>query len=278
MKIILGTVQFGLNYGINNKEGKPDIQKVFGILDEARVQGIDTLDSADGYGDSADVIGLYQQKTGFKFKIISKFCLDQPNESIYPHLEKSLKRFQLSSFHCYFFHRFNDFKSYTKFKEVVDLKKQGLIKNLGVSLYSNQELEQVINHPDIDFIQLPFNVFDSSLEKQKLLYAAHKNGKEIHVRSVFLQGLFYKKPVELQGNQVEFTDNLTELNVIQKESGLSMEELSLSYVNHFDFINHVVIGVDNKDQLKKNISPEALLKLQNIKIKNQELLDPSKWK
>ena len=70
--MVLGTVEIGLDYGINNKEGKPSHKQAFELLDAAFENGIRELDTAEGYGDSEDIIGEYQRQTGNSFLIDTK--------------------------------------------------------------------------------------------------------------------------------------------------------------------------------------------------------------
>ncbi len=283
-KLILGTVQFGLDYGINNKNGKPEQEAVVNILKEANRLNISTLDTADLYGDSADRIGAYLSAGGNEFKIISKFCRTD-DRSIESYLQESLHRLKISSLEGYLFHRFDDFLKFDNFPEFIKLKEKKLVRKLGVSLYSNEQLKVAVENHYVDLIQLPFNLFDSSSEKIDLLEKAKAAGKEIHVRSVFFQGLFFIAPNELQGSLKDLSENLKDLQKIQKESGVEMKDFCLSYVDSFKCIDKIVVGVDTSDQLVKNFSysrpplrSDSIQKIKEINIKDKNLLDPSKWK
>ena len=126
-KIILGTVQFGLDYGINNSSGKPDKAKVFDILKEAYDQGIRVLDTADGYGDSSELISAFTKESGKKFKLISKFVVQDKSESAHQIFSKTLQRLECDSLECYFFHRFDDYKCFQDFEGLLFLVDDGRI-------------------------------------------------------------------------------------------------------------------------------------------------------
>ncbi|MBC7427492.1 MAG: aldo/keto reductase [Bacteriovorax sp.] len=285
MKLILGTVQFGLEYGINNSIGKASREEIFKILNKAYELNIRDLDTSDLYGDALEVLEDYSSEFGDKFNIMSKFILENESETIIGHLNESLKRLSSTSIEGYSFHRFNDYKKLKNLNEISqELKSQGLIKKIGVSLYSNEELEIAINDPAVDTIQLPFNLFDSDPKKIALLEMAKKLKKEIHVRSIFLQGIFYMDINQLTGNLISFKPALESLHAIRNSEGLSVEDLCFGFVNSFDCIDGIVFGVDTIEQLdrnlmsaQKNVSEKIKEKILEINNYEKGLLNPSKW-
>lgn len=284
MRLGLGTVQFGLEYGINNKEGKPSREKAFEILKEAYRLGIRELDTADLYGDALEVLGEFHLKHTERFKIYSKLVRENKKIKIESYLNGALKRLNLKKIDTYFFHRFQDYVEYENLQEeVVVLKSSGKISKMGVSLYNNFELQKVLSDSAIEVIQLPFNLFDCDEEKVDLLKKCKDQGKEIHIRSLFLQGLFFKEPSQLKNNLVKFSNSLIELNRIVERAQLSIEEICFAHVKNFP-IDLVVMGVDNVDQLHRNIkwseskiNQNIFNDLGNIKIEDKKLLNPSTW-
>ncbi len=195
-KIILGTVQFGLDYGINNKAGKPTYDTIKEILDLSFKKNINFLDTAEAYGDSQEKIGNYHSHSSNVFRVITKFSpsrKDLPN-NISERIKCNLNTLKVESLYSYMFHSYTDFKTYFSLfkKELLSMKNEGLIKKIGVSLNSNEEIEDVLNCNHIDLIQLPFNLLDNNNQRKKTLIKAKEKGLEIHTRSVFLQGLFLK--------------------------------------------------------------------------------------
>lgn len=284
MKLVLGTVQFGLNYGINNSLGKPSLENAFAILDRASELGIDELDTADAYGDSAEVLSSYfKQFPQKKFKVMSKFISDD-KISYTSSLEKSCQRLGLEFLDGYYFHRFEDFRKFDEFNNVRELKAAGKLKKLAVSLYSLDDLQLAVHSKEVDIIQLPFNIFDRSVEKINLLIEAKKNNKAVYVRSVFLQGLFFKDLNLLPPNLFPLKDALIELHRLVDQYKINMEELCLNFAVQQDYIDKVVIGVDavsqlerNIDSIKKQLPIELINEVLNIKISSPELLNPVNW-
>lgn len=157
-KLILGTVQFGLNYGINNTSGKPDEKRVHSILDEAFEKGIRLLDSAEAYGDAHELIGSYHALSQNKFDLITKYSSSRRDlpEDLIARVKFDIQTLNCTCLYAYMFHSFTDFKTYFEtFKGGIEqLKKEGLIKKMGVSVYTNNELEELLNFDAVELVQL----------------------------------------------------------------------------------------------------------------------------
>lgn len=283
-KLALGTVQFGLAYGINNKSGKPSRGEAFSILHLALESGVTLLDSAEGYGDSITVIGDFiKQNPAADFKIVSKF-ISNPSQSISHGLASSLKALQAEQLYAYLFHRIQDYKSGLFTSELLELKHAGKFTKLGVSLYDLDDLRIVLEDKNIELIQIPFSVFDNSAEKRQLLNHAKSQGKEIHVRSVFMQGLFHKDPDELKGKLEPLKNPLSRMQTLVARFDLRMDSVCLNHALSQPFIDKVVVGVETMEQLKSNITvagqqipPELFELLEEIDVEQKELLNPSNW-
>jgi aryl-alcohol dehydrogenase-like predicted oxidoreductase len=287
-KIVLGTVQFGLDYGINNIAGKPGGEEVKSILDFAFQNNIHLLDTAEAYGDSHEAIGAYHKSSSNKFNVITKFSSKRKDLSgkLTIRISQNLKVLNIDSLYAYMFHSFNDFKSYNDiFKnEIKELKDKGIVNKFGVSVYTNDEIDQLLNYDNIDLIQLPFNLFDNSSQRSTVISQARKRGIEIHTRSAFLQGLFFKNRNSLPVKLVSLKPYLDKIEGILKANDLNMNDLSLNYVIQQDNIDNVLIGVDSVDQLKENIkslqhqiSDKVIRQIDSINVKETALLNPSNW-
>jgi aryl-alcohol dehydrogenase-like predicted oxidoreductase len=283
-KIAIGTVQLGLSYGINNQTGKPSQDVAFDILRKAVGYHIHMLDSAEAYGNSLQVIAAFL-KSGHSgaFNIISKFIGD--GAAVSAKVEASLKELGIPALYAYMFHRFEDYRSGRYRDELLSLQKAGKIRKLGVSLYGAHELEAVVNDAAIDVIQLPFNPLANSAETIGLVKEAKAKGKEIHVRSVFLQGLLFKDPEELTGNLKGLYEPLKTFHKVLKDYNLGVRQACLNYALHQPWIDYVIIGVETTEQLEQNIdaitpqfSPALAQELESIFVPDLSLLNPSTWK
>ena len=283
-KIVLGTVQLGLPYGINNAQGKPNEEEAFRILDLALQNNISLLDTADAYGNATEVIGAYLYRNpSATVEIINKFIDD--NISLSVKFEKSLRLLSSNSLYAYMYHRFSDYSSGKFAKDLNRLKEEKKIMKVGVSVYSLQELEQVIADTTVDLIQLPLSPFDYSHEKQELVKEAKAAGKEIHVRSVFLQGLLFKTPDQLTGNLKSLYEPLKKFHEIVHSLQLNARQVCLNYAVHKAEIDHVLIGVDTATQLRENMDSilpyfdgEIMKKVESIVVSDVAMLNPSNWR
>jgi len=120
-KFTLGTIQLGMEYGIANKSGKPDMGKSFEILETAVSRGINSFDTAEAYGDSEAVLGeFFKSLNGEKPLLTTKFKVASSGDTssadiekqIYGFVEQSLKRLKIRKIPIYMLHNAKDMKQY----------------------------------------------------------------------------------------------------------------------------------------------------------------------
>ena len=270
-KIGLGTVQFGMAYGISNKNGQTSNDEVSQILKYAQGENIDILDSASAYGNSEEVLG---ENDLSYFNIVSKFMPPKDGQSIFIQFEKSLKDLGVNSIYGYLAHRPLDLiENPSRWTELTKLKSSNRIKKIGFSLNDPLELDQLLERNLIpDLVQVPYNYFDRRFETA--LKNLKQQGCEIHTRSTFLQGLFFVSPENLSEFFDEIKPNLKLLQEIPTLNGAL-----LGFVLEKDFIHKAILGVENVNQLKHNVdsiqNPTALPNLVNNI--SEDILIPSRW-
>lgn len=270
-KLGLGTVQFGLPYGISNNSGQTSAEEVAKILETAKAFQINTLDSASAYGNSEEVLGLNNLSS---FKMISKFMPPSKGQGILIQLTQSLENLGLESFYGYLAHRPLDILDDPhQWEDLLKFKSEGKVKNIGFSLNEPGELERLLNkgiNPDL--VQVPYNYFDRRFEAG--IKELKSKGCEVHTRSVFLQGIFFMNPQELN----VFFNDIKPLITQLQESPLLNGEL-LRFVLNKPFIDKVIIGVENEKQLIENVENlENASELPELKIKiSENIVNPSKW-
>jgi aryl-alcohol dehydrogenase-like predicted oxidoreductase len=284
-KLILGTVQMGLSYGINNKSGKISLQNSIEILEYAYDSGIEILDSAAAYGNAHEVIGAFHEKHPEKrFKIITKLP-HETNMNITEKVDEYLNELRVDQLDALLFHSFSTYKSHLDDFEVLrQLKADEKTRQIGVSVYTNEELETVLSNDDIDIIQLPFNLFDNVNLRGDLLKIAKSKGKTIHTRSALLQGLFFKDVSDNAKIVQNLNSELQTLTKISRTHKIPISKLALSYCLIQSNIDNVLIGVDSIEQLQNNLQAvnydlkqNVIDEINTIKIKNLDLLNPSLW-
>lgn len=284
MKLALGTAQFGMDYGISNKRGKICREEVIAILDEARNSAIDMLDTANSYGCSEEQIGEYCKNKGSHFKIVTKIVSSSPRE-VTTMYETSLKRLRTNRVYACLLH---DFKSFTKDIEIwnalQDLKMKGSVDKIGFSLYYPEEVDFLIEKKiGTDILQIPYSIFDQRFSE--LLPVLKKRNVEIHVRSVFLQGLFFMEPAGLNSFFDKAKNSLLALQGIARKSKVPVSALCLTFALLNEFIDKVVIGVESLSNLKENISAvvykaevkDLYNELLNLREHDEDIVLPTRW-
>jgi len=276
-KLALGTVQFGLNYGISNSAGQTTQQEVVTILKSSLVFGLNVLDTAFMYGTSEEVLG----NTGLnsQFKIISKYPVPEAGLKIADYLQKSLNRLQVGSLYGYLAHSADSLlENKLEWIELKNLKATGLVSKIGYSLYSPEQLKNLLSREMIpDLVQVPYNVFDRRFEPW--FGILKNNNVEIHTRSSFLQGLLLVDPKELSSYFDPVRKNLMEI----RGRFASVEELSgalLYFCTNNPMIDQVIMGVNDANQLGQNIKSILSAPLMNwspFENISDEILLPFNW-
>jgi aryl-alcohol dehydrogenase-like predicted oxidoreductase len=278
-KLILGTVQFGIDYGINNVAGQTAPDEIERILSVCKEYEIPKLDTSQAYGNSEQILG---RLTDDKFRIISKYANE--NLTVEKAFNDSLKRLNKGSLYGYLVHHLDSFRKQPAiWEQMIVLKNSKLVEKIGFSIYMTEELEYLLaKNIDFDLIQFPYNIFDRSFEPY--FEELKRKNIEIHVRSVFLQGLFFKTPDDLPEKLSSLSPYLKNVASFCKGKDISIEELALNTAIHNKYIDGVLIGVDNHAQLLRNIKsilPEYTFDMKDfvdsIIIKEKDLLKPINW-
>lgn len=262
-KLVLGTVQLGMDYGIANKKGKPQQEESSALLSYALKSGIVTLDAARHYG-SEEVIG--ESGLTDQFTTVSKFKLDEThlkslelaiNEARKSVL-KSCEALKVNKLAVCLFHQDKDvpIALVAKLLPTIlsQLKEEGLIKVGGISVYHPEELNEITDWNAIEAVQLPMNVFDLRVLKDGLLQRLKDKSIIVFIRSVFLQGLILMDVDDLPPHLIWAKQYLERINDLAKNAGLSVAQLAFSYIRDMDGVSSLVVGAENEDQLKHNIA------------------------
>lgn len=286
MKIALGTVQFGLDYGVANRKGQPRLEEISNILDKARASGIEMLDTAAAYGTSEETLGIIGVDN---FAIVSKIPPAQSSiqitkSYIQKHLKQSLDYLRLDSLYGYLFHRPLELLSTegeALYKQLLSLKHQGLIKKIGVSIYAPEDLEQLVPFFDFDLVQAPMNIVDRRMLDSGWLLKLSKKNVEIHIRSAFLQGLLLMATDERPEYFKPWSSIFYDFDSWLKENNYSALEAAVGFLNGIDEIDKIVIGVDSTKQLSEiiSVSQSKIYKVpDSFKSDAVELINPALWK
>lgn len=288
MNLCLGTVQFGLNYGIEKK--RIDANKITEILKTALKNEIIMLDTAQNYGNSEKLIGNFEKRDSFK--IISKISSNSLNnindsEELRNLLQISLDNLNISSLDGLLLHKPEDLKNNKLLDNLNILKEKGYFLNLGVSTYSPDEANMALELENIKYIQVPYNILDTRLDKIDFFKKAKSKNKTIFVRSIFLQGVLLKQhnkyPSFLEGLK-EF-DQFIESEI--KKIGCTKLTFLLNFIKNNKKIDYIVVGIDSLENLEEIIEAYNYKGLEDYnydKLRDkfinipENLLNPSLWR
>lgn len=296
MDLCLGTVQFGMNYGIRGQK-QPDLKDAIKMLDYAVQNGITNIDTANAYGTAEDVIGDFLQKNTIereKLFIVSKChpnllddCSSERYYSIIKgNLTNSLSRLHTDYLDSYLLHS----SRYVYNDAIIDalnqVKKEGYAKKVGVSVYEVDEAKKCIERENVDFMQLPYSIFDQRMLQGKVFEMAGSCDIQIHSRSTFIQGLILMEENEVPSFLDKAKPILRKIDDMCREYDISRIELAMGFVKCQSAISHLVFGVDNIEQLKQDmelfehcIPKETILEISKEFTDLQtDIVMPSLWK
>lgn len=261
-KMTLGTVQLGMNYGVNNSNGMPSEEDSFAILDAAYEGGVTFLDTSDDYGKSEEVIGKYiKNNPDKKFNICTKFNVkDVAPEDVYKTLKDfallSCKKLSIDCIPIFMSHSEKNFIDYGKHltDALAQLKKDGIIKCAAISMSRKDAINDIIECGGFDAIQLPLNILDNKEIINGTIKKMHDAGMAVFIRSVYLQGLFFRKPEQLADSKLKIAiPYIEKVNEIAKKENMSVAQLALSYIRDTVGVDSLVVGSETPAQVKENI-------------------------
>jgi len=282
MKLAIGTVQFGINYGINNKNGIPRDIDVSEIFDLSIKNNINYLDTSISYGNSEERISKLANN---KFNIITKSNNVKSSEELTSSILTSLSSLKTKSVYGFLFHNANNLiDNHDLWSTLVKFKNEKKVNKIGYSIYDTNQIDYLLDKGFIpDIVQLPYSLLDRKFEKYFM--KLNKLGTEIHVRSVFLQGLYFMNNKKLPKKLWPLKKYLDSIDSICRKFNVSIGELALNFVNENKFIDKIIMGVDSSIQLNQNIqmiknwdNKNDINKLINkIIVEEQDLLSPINW-
>jgi aryl-alcohol dehydrogenase-like predicted oxidoreductase len=284
-RLAIGTVQFGLPYGVANQTGQVSHEEASTILDTAWTAGIDTLDTAIAYGESEKVLGDIGVE---QWNVISKLpAVPEESENISSWIQKSvnetLNRLGMPKLRGLMLHQPQQLLGMHGdeiYKTLIKLKKLKKVEKIGISIYSPDELDVIWPKFQFDLVQGPFNILDRRLYTSGWLTKLNNLGCEVHVRSIFLQGLLLMDDTKRR-NLFKRWGPLWELyNNWLHEHATKPLEACLSFVGSYSGIDRVVIGVDGLDQLQEIITAvnvPTTIPPNTLICDDLDLINPSRW-
>jgi aryl-alcohol dehydrogenase-like predicted oxidoreductase len=290
MKIGIGTVQFGLNYGISNASGQTSEEDVGGILEIATLNGIRIVDTAAHYGTSEEVLGSGLPEN-HQFRIITKtqrfskaFITPSDAHQLEETFMRSLKNLRSLSVAGLMIHHADDLLAENGellWHKMVELKQKGLVGKIGVSVYTANQIDGLLQRFPLELIQLPINVLDQRLIQTGHLKKIKERGIEIHARSVFLQGLLVMDPDRLSPYFNSVKQHLKRYFADLKLFKITPVQAALGLVSGLGEIDAVICGVNNPGQLEElcsAVKSSPTIDFSLYAINDEKILNPSLWR
>jgi aryl-alcohol dehydrogenase-like predicted oxidoreductase len=282
MKLVLGSAQFGNNYGLVNGK-KVKIYDILKIENLVLKQKINFVDTSANYGDSEKIIGKSKLRN---LNIITKFKL--PNKKIdiklwvQENIRYSLKKLNVNKIYGLLVHDINDVlgkNGQYYLNCLLNLKKNGIIKNLGLSVYTPEDLKSVWKLWKPDIVQVPFNVLDNRFLISNWFARLKKNKIKIFVRSCFLQGLLisnYKSIKKFKKHK----RLLDKFSIWCLNNKITRIKASIHFIKRYKLIDYLIVGFNSYDQLKEiiEIFNQRTVKIPTLfRSSKLSLIDPRRW-
>ncbi|WP_270827036.1 aldo/keto reductase [Aeromonas sp. Y318-1] len=279
MRLALGTVQFGLDYGISNHDGQVSDEELDAIIALARQAGIDTLDTAQAYGNAELRLG---QRDITGFTLIDKLAPGLPLSDVQAAINNSLRLLGRKRLDGLLLHRSQD-ASAAMFELLTDLQQQGSIGKLGISVYSPEELDawSAAGYP-LELVQLPANLLDQRFLRTGWLDKLAEMGCEIHVRSLFLQGLLLMQPTQRADYFQRFATALERFD--HWHPSMAPLGKALSIMTALPQVSRFVVGVCHAQELAAIVAASHALHEYNeadiapLASMEQGLINPGLWR
>jgi aryl-alcohol dehydrogenase-like predicted oxidoreductase len=284
-RLALGTVQFGLRYGIANQTGQVDRDAAASILEHAWAAAMDTLDTAIGYGQSEQRLGDIGVA---RWQIISKLppvpadCADV-TAWVQESLDGALARLRVPRLYGLLLHHSQELRgphAAALYRALITAREQGTATKIGVSIYAPEELDALVPQFSFDLVQAPFNVLDRRLSSSGWLRRLTDAETEVHVRSVFLQGLLLMSADRRPPRFAHWEALWRRWHDWLRETQLAPVQACLGFVLSQPEIARVVIGVDTLTQLTeilRAVDAPCALPPPELMSADPGLIDPSRW-
>jgi len=290
----VGTVQFGLPYGVANRTGQPSLKQVCEILACAVENGATTLETAAAYGESESVLGRALCELGAQDRvtIVSKvrhlktMALEHTPENIERWIRNSvvssLERLGIDSLPVCLFH---DTVDVAHMEVLLALKGEGLVQHVGVSVTKPDQMERVLSTPGVEAIQVPMNMLDQRIQRSGDLARAADAGLAVFVRSIYLQGLLIMPQEEIDPVLHQVLPGRQALQGIAGDAGLTMPEMALRYGLSLPGVTSVLTGVETVEQMEANakiaasgpLPPEVVQEIDGVVPDLSDTIILSRW-
>lgn len=284
-RLALGTVQFGLSYGVANRSAPITQEDAEAILDCAWTAGINTLDTAAVYGDCEQRLG---EAGVARWQIVTKLPALPPScpdvrAWVRECVDRSLRRLRITKLYGLLVHQADDLRGAqgeALYEGLLGLKAEEKVRKVGVSIYEPAQLEAIWQRRQPDLVQAPFNILDRRIVTSGWLERLRGAGTEIHVRSVFLQGLLLMAEEDRPAFFSRWEPLWQQWHGWLRREQLTPLQACLRFALTQGVVDRVLVGVDSLEQLQAtvgSIEGAAVNPPNALASDDADLLNPSRW-
>ena len=257
-RIILGTAQLGMDYGIANRLGQPDQRGATAIIESAWRHGIRHFDTAQAYGASERVLGRALRDLGVSGQahVASKLSaqLDPAHVSeLEASIERTFESLGTDRLWCMMLHTASWLDGWER--GLGDLllryRRSGRFQHLGVSLNSPTEAARCLAHPDMEVLQIACNAWDRRMTRLGVLETARTNGRLCCVRSIYLKGLLTLPVEEVAARLPIAREASTRWHGVAARYGVSPVELAVRFAMTLE--QPLVVGAETPAQIADTV-------------------------
>ncbi len=284
-RLALGTVQFGMDYGIANQNGQISYAGATKIVQMAAAAGMDTIDTAMGYGNSESCLGEIGTQG---FNLVTKLPrlpaeATNVQDWVVEEIRLSLLRLNVPRVDSLLLHRPLDLlekDGKTLFRALQSLKEATLVSKIGVSIYNPEMLSCLLTNYRFDIVQAPLNLVDQRFSKSGWLFRLKDKGVEIHTRSTFLQGLLLLPRHFIPAKFARWNDIWDDWHHWLHDRQETALQASLAFPLSFTEVDRVLVGVDSVNQLQQiltSVARRSPSTLPDLACEADALVNPSNW-
>jgi aryl-alcohol dehydrogenase-like predicted oxidoreductase len=288
-KLGIGTVQWGMNYGVSNNNGQTSQFEAVKILGAAHTAGVSLIDTASLYGDAESVLGNADLSN---FLVVTKTpCFSSKRithkdvNALKSAFASSLSKLNLSSIYGLLVHDASNI--YAPGGELlvdalVSLKRESKVQKIGFSAYTHSQIHKACQCFKPDIVQVPVNVFDQRLVSDGTIKSLFQSGVEVHARSIFLQGLLLMATNSIPPYFSPWTNHIQAWHDVCESLNLLPQIVALQWACSIPYISYALVGIQNHLQLHELTSvPQISLpidQLRDLSSDEEGLLNPILWR
>jgi aryl-alcohol dehydrogenase-like predicted oxidoreductase len=288
-KIMLGSAQFGMSYGIANRQGQLSEKNIKKIFELAAIHKIDSIDTASQYGSSEAIIG---KLSPVSLKIFTKLRplipgMNDINDFVSHQLNLSLGDLKRPSIEGLLVHHADDLlgpKGEFLYEALIEAKLNKKIKKIGVSVYFPEQVYRLMNRYSLDVIQFPLNIFDQRFLNNSLILELCKKNIELHARSIFMQGLLLMQPDHIPSYFDKIKKSLHVFQTDCETLKISAQQALIEFATSIKEIKYYIIGIDNHLQFSEIISyfshSQSICRIdfEKFRCEDLDMINPMRWK